>query len=198
MNAGPPPPNSGAAMPHPNALALLSASLALGALACTGCSSTAHARKRPLTLGETAAHAPAPTAALRTAVGLDMQGQVVTTNDFRGKVVVLDFWATWCGPCKASSPAFQQLSDTFAGDPRIMTLAIHTDGTGDPKAYMREHGYTFRSIPRGHEFAEAYDVRVLPTFLILDQRGRVIYRDTGMMGQSQRMEMERIVRGAAR
>lgn len=174
----------------------LGIAVAVALVGCAGSSSSV--RKRPLTLGETRAHAPAPTSALSTAVGIDTHGQVVTTNDFRGKVVVLDFWATWCGPCKASSPAFQQLSDRFAGDPRVMTLAIHTDGTGDPKAYMREHGYTFRMVPRGSEFAAAYDVRVLPTFIVLDPRGRIIYRDTGMMGESQRIEVERLVRGNLR
>jgi len=132
------------------------------------------------------------------AVGLDANNQVVTSGDFRGKVVVLDFWATWCGPCKASSPAFQQLSERFAGDSRVMTLAVHTDQTGDPKAYMREHRYTFPMIPRGQEFAAAYDVSVLPTFIVLDQRGRIIYRDTGMMGDSQRAEVERLVSATLR
>ncbi len=132
------------------------------------------------------------------AVGIDSSGQVVTSGDFRGKVVVLDFWATWCGPCKASSPAFQQLSDRFAGDGRVMTLAIHTDQTGDPRAYMREHGYTFRMVPRGQEFAAAYGVNVLPTFIVLDGRGREIYRDTGMMGDTQRADIERLVRAQVR
>ena len=132
------------------------------------------------------------------AIGIDSAGQVVTAGDFRGRVVVLDFWATWCGPCKASSPAFQQLADRFAGDARVMTLAVHTDHTGDPRAYMREHGYTFRMVPRGQEFAAAYRVNVLPTFIVLDQRGREIYRDTGMLGDSQRAEVERLVRSQLR
>ena len=132
------------------------------------------------------------------AVGIDADGQVITSGDFRGRVVVLDFWATWCGPCKASSPAFQRLSERFAGDSRVIVLAIHTDDSGDPKAYMRENGYTFRMVPRGQEFARRYGVSVLPTFLVLDQRGREIYRDMGMMGESQRAEVEGIVRSALR
>lgn len=146
----------------------------------------------------TAPRTPSAAGGSTIAVATDSRGQVVTSGDFRGKVVVLDFWATWCGPCKASSPAFQQLADRFAGDPRVMTLAIHTDNTGDPRAYMREHGYTFRMVPRGQEFAAAYGVNVLPTFIVLDERGREIYRDTGMMGDSQRAAVERLVRGALR
>ncbi|MCA9307721.1 MAG: TlpA family protein disulfide reductase, partial [Phycisphaerales bacterium] len=132
------------------------------------------------------------------AVGIDADGQVITSGDFRGRVVVLDFWATWCGPCKASSPSFQRLSDRFAGDSRVIVLAIHTDDSGDPKAYMRQNGYTFRMVPRGQEFARRYGVSVLPTFIVLDQRGREIYRDMGMMGESQRAEVEGIVRSALR
>jgi thioredoxin-related protein len=90
------------------------------------------------------------------------------------------------------------LADRFAGDPGVMTVAIHTDATGDPGQYMREHGYTFRMVPRGQEFAAAFDVNVLPTFIVLDARGREVYRDTGMMGETQRAEVERLVLRHAR
>lgn len=148
------------------------------------------------------ARTPAPSSTSRSsstlALALDSNNQVITSTDFRNHVVILDFWATWCAPCKASSPAFQQLADRYAADSRVITLAVHTDATGDPKAYMREHGYTFRMIPRGHDFAALYDVSVLPTFIVLDQRGRIIYRDTGLLGDSQRQEIQRLVQSTLR
>ena len=188
---------------------IMGVALAAAALAAFGCSSGT-ASRRPSTqagpmmlTGTTRVVEPRTLSAGALsdggpAVGVDSDGRVVTSNDFRGRVVVLDFWATWCAPCKASSPAFQALSDRFAGDPRVMTLAVHTDNSGDPKAYMRENRYTFRMVPRGQEFARAYDVRVLPTFIVLDQRGREIYRDTGMMGECPRQEVERLVRSQLR
>ncbi|MEZ6235516.1 MAG: TlpA disulfide reductase family protein [Phycisphaerales bacterium] len=124
-----------------------------------------------------ALHEPAPAFS-----ATDAEGQTVTLAAYEGKVVLMDFWATWCGPCRASTPNVQRIAEHYAGDARVEVLAVHFDDKGDPAAYVAEHGLDARLIPNGSEMARAWDVRALPTFVVVGADGTVVYRHTGQMG----------------
>jgi len=124
----------------------------------------------------------------------DAQGETITAADYEGRILVMDFWATWCGPCRASSPQVQALHEEFAGDSEVEVLAIHVDGSGDPVAYMNEHGYTYRHVPRGQSVAKAYGVSSLPTFLVIDESGEVVHRQTGRLDPDYREKLADVVR----
>ena len=108
-------------------------------------------------------------------------------DQWRGKVVVADFWATWCGPCRASSPNVQALHDRFASDTGVLIVGVHADdNVENPKAYIDEHGYTYPIIEKGETVADAFGVNALPTFVVLDAQGREVMRHVGMMDQKTR------------
>ncbi|RJP41653.1 MAG: TlpA family protein disulfide reductase [Phycisphaerales bacterium] len=108
----------------------------------------------------------------------DTRGKQVALHDYTGKVVLLDFWATWCPPCVAASPSVQRLHDRFAGR-GFSVLAIHFDDSGDPAGYARKHGYTFPILESGREVARQYGVDRIPTLVLVDRDGVVAHRQTG-------------------
>ena len=115
--------------------------------------------------------------------------------DWEGKVVVADFWATWCGPCRASSPNVQILYDQFADDESVLVVAVHADdNVEDPGAYLAEHDYTYPLVAKGEEVADAFGVNALPTFVVLDAEGREVFRHVGMMTEKVRKTIEKKVR----
>lgn len=116
----------------------------------------------------------------------DVDGHTVRLADLKGKVVVLDFWATWCGPCKASFPMMQKAVNKYKDDQNVKFLFIHTweNGSGDPtlnaKKYITDNKYTFQVLmdlraadTRVSAVAKAYEVTGIPAKFIIDINGRI-------------------------
>jgi len=116
---------------------------------------------------------PAPNWTLQTPVG-----RSVSLESLRGKVVVMDFWATWCSPCKAAMPGVQKLHEKFKGRP-VAVYGITSREHGDPAKYMKEMGYTYGLLLKGEQVAKAYRVKAVPVFYVIGPDGRIIYRKTG-------------------
>lgn len=123
----------------------------------------------------------------------DPQGNLHSLEDYRGKVVVMDFWATWCAPCKIAMPGLQDLSDKYK-DRGLVVLGVNTwEGAGPQEAidYMNEHGYTYSLLLEGDDVAEAYGLSALPTFFVIGVDGKVIMNRAGFTraGEQQLVEL---------
>jgi thiol-disulfide isomerase/thioredoxin len=112
---------------------------------------------------------PAPEAVLET-----LDGDRIWTSQLRGKVVVLDFWATWCGPCVAALPGMKQLARTHAGKPFAL-VSISGDANGARlREFVVNHELGWTQCWDGNAVAQrAYGVRGFPTYFLIDQAGRV-------------------------
>jgi peroxiredoxin/tetratricopeptide (TPR) repeat protein len=109
----------------------------------------------------------------------NMDNQNVSLSDYRGKVVLLDFWATWCGPCRAELPHFQKLMDSFKDNPSVAFITISTDITAEVvKIFCKENKYTFPVLMDKGTTA-AYGVQGIPVLLIIDQDGNIRYKHEG-------------------
>ncbi|HOA06072.1 MAG TPA: TlpA disulfide reductase family protein [Candidatus Fermentibacter daniensis] len=105
-------------------------------------------------------------------------GTAVTLSELEGNVVVLDFWATWCGPCAMAMPGMQALSEEFQDEPvRIIGVNVWEDG--DPAAFMSDNGYTYQLVLGGDQVAEEYLVTGIPTFYVIGKDGRIAYSSRG-------------------
>ncbi len=106
--------------------------------------------------------------------GLD--GKPVSLADFKGKVVVLDFWATWCAPCRDEIPGFVELQKQF-GDRGLVVVGVSLDEEGAPfvQKFVRQHGVSYPVVLGSREVVAAYDgVDALPTTFIIDREGKIV------------------------
>lgn len=105
----------------------------------------------------------------------DLAGNVMSLSQLRGKVVLLNFWATWCGPCRVEMPAMEQLYRTL---PRreFEILAVSTDpqGAAVTRPFQREMGFTFPILHDSeYRVGLAYGARTIPITFMVDRRGIV-------------------------
>jgi cytochrome c biogenesis protein CcmG/thiol:disulfide interchange protein DsbE len=108
-----------------------------------------------------------------------LDGTWVRLAELRGRPVVLNFWATWCGPCRVEIPAFARLA---ARRPDVTVLGIAADGTPDElRAAAAELGASYPVLRGTPEVFAAYGVTTYPTTVVLDAEGRVVHAHTGLM-----------------
>ena len=102
-------------------------------------------------------------------------GKKVSLKDLKGSVVVLDFWATWCGPCKMAMPGVQKLAEQFKDKPvKVFGVSCWERG-GDPAKYMKEKSYTYGLLLKGDNIADSYKVKAIPTFYVIDTEGKIAH-----------------------
>ena len=113
----------------------------------------------------------------------DMEGSSWRLATLRGKVVLLNFWATWCGPCRQEMPHLENLHRRFSQD-GLVVLGINDEPLMQAREFLVERGLTFPNLhtPDGLVFRE-YGIDALPTSLIIDRNGRVHKRIEGLRGE---------------
>jgi peroxiredoxin len=113
----------------------------------------------------------------------DINGQETTLSSLKGKVVVLSFWATWCGPCKEEMPHLQQMY-TEMKDKGLVVLSISTDdarSASKVKPFVMKMGYSFPVLlDRESTVIGAYNPsKTLPYTVVIDRNGEVVRRTSG-------------------
>jgi cytochrome c biogenesis protein CcmG/thiol:disulfide interchange protein DsbE len=104
--------------------------------------------------------------------------EVLSTRSLRGRPSVLNFWASWCGPCKREAGVLRQAATERMGKVTFVGVDVH-DATGDARRFLRDHGITY-TVVRGSDAAiSAYGVIGLPETIYLDGRGHVVARTVG-------------------
>jgi cytochrome c biogenesis protein CcmG/thiol:disulfide interchange protein DsbE len=123
------------------------------------------------------------------------EGKSLSLSELRGSAVLLDFWATWCGPCRAEAPIVDQVSRRWH-DKGVVVVGVNTDSPdqGDPKAFAMAHGLTY---PIVHDetgaASRAFAVDSLPTLVVVSRTGKITAVRTGMTDDA---ELERLIRQA--
>ena len=128
-----------------------------------------------------------PTSAPKT-IFFDDDGKELTLNDFKGRVTLVNFWATWCAPCRKEMPSLEVLSNQLGGDTfQVLTIATMRSSKEAVKKFFNDNNISglpkFRD-PKGH-LARASGVAALPLTMLLDRKGNEISRLIGDADWSQ-------------
>ena len=108
----------------------------------------------------------------------DAEGRTHKLSEYRGRIVVLDFWATWCGPCAKVMPRLEKLRKKY-GERGVVVFGVSSWDTGDPVALMKKRGITYTLLLKGEEMAPDYGVTSLPVVYVIGVDGRVAYSHAG-------------------
>jgi peroxiredoxin len=124
---------------------------------------------------EVVGHLPAPTFALKT-----VEGRPIDSESLRGKVVLVNFWATWCGPCKEEMPALQRLKQTFSRE-NFELLAVTTDQQPENiRKFMHALNLDFPILmDETKDVSAAFGIRGLPTTFVIGKNGLLLGRAVG-------------------
>jgi thiol-disulfide isomerase/thioredoxin len=119
----------------------------------------------------------------------DLDGQQHRLASMRGKVVMLDFWATWCGPCRRQMPLVEKLSEEFKGK----DLVVYAVNQGEPvdraRSYIDQNKYTTTTLlDEKGEVGRDYKVSGIPTLVIIDRDGKIAAHFVGVHTEEQLRE----------
>jgi peroxiredoxin len=129
----------------------------------------------------------------------DENGKSVKLSDYRGKVVLLNFWATWCGPCKVEIPWFMEFEQQYKDKGfAVLGVAMDDEGWQAVKPYLSERKVNYRVLMGNDSVTQLYGgVDSLPTTFVIDKDGRIASAHVGLVGKNEYLgEIQALLNGS--
>ncbi len=129
---------------------------------------------------------PAPQRKLAPEISLtDSAGKPMKLADYHGKIVLLNFWATWCGGCKEEMPWYSQFEKTYG--PKgfaVIGVSLDEDGWGIVKPFLAKTSIPYRIVLGTEATGKTYNVDAMPVSYLLDRKGRIAVSYTGLVDRA--------------
>ena len=114
----------------------------------------------------------------------DLKGRTFRLRDLRGKIVLLDFWASWCTPCRIDLPHIEALYKEYARE-ELVVLGVNGESETLARSFMEQQGYSFPSlVDEGYEVSRQYQATSFPTVVIVDEEGNIAAYLVGLQSES--------------
>lgn len=123
----------------------------------------------------------------------DPKGKAWTLADYKGKVLVIDFWGSWCPPCRAAMPDIQKIHEKYQGKPvAVVGFNYERQKAADPAKFMKEKGFDYQLLLGAEKVAPNFKVPGWPTFYVVSPDGRILWGDVGH-SPDHRKQMEKVI-----
>ena len=118
-------------------------------------------------------------------VSADTSGSPIKLSEFKGKVVLLNFWATWCGGCQVEIPWFIEFQNKYKDNGfAVIGISLDADGWESVKPYVKEKAVNYSVVIGSRDVARLYRVSAMPVTLLIDREGRIAASHVGLVSKS--------------
>jgi thiol-disulfide isomerase/thioredoxin len=120
----------------------------------------------------------------------DIQGKIINLNDLKGKIVLLDFWATWCGPCRTDGPSLDKLYQKYDGK-HLVIVGISVDEERPiVQKFLDAHPHRYSiALTTENQMPRPYQIGIFPTYIVIDPAGKLVSATEGEKGFAELRKM---------
>jgi cytochrome c biogenesis protein CcmG/thiol:disulfide interchange protein DsbE len=113
-------------------------------------------------------------------------GKNIKLSDYRGKVVIVDFWATWCPPCRRGIPDLIDIQKQFKNDLVVIGISLDSDTKADVVPFMKKYGINYPIVYGNNDVVMSYgSINAIPTSFVIDKNGKIVDKHIGLVPKSE-------------